>query len=226
MLLREALKAVVAVSYGGGPTTNLHRRLEAGERWIREARKSLELMSRDGDVSAVFLDYLRSLTEDLAAFAAKVKRCLPRAGETGPREYAVLSEFRQALDVKKEELSDRLEHEGVLADVYEPTKSKILGFEDEESFRDYVDPWLHQLLRKKDPKVRDLAQRLLKDPIFTPAGLASEGHRKSIVMDVVNALVREDGAIWTDRETGSKAEGRVTSAGRDLLTKLIARFYA
>jgi hypothetical protein len=180
-------------------------------------------MSRGGDVSAAFLDYLRSLTEVLSVSAAEVKLRLPRAGESDISVSEYMKTFRGALQAEEKKLSDWLAHENVLADLHESTKWKILGFEDEESFEDYVYPRLAQLLRRNDARIRDLARRLLTDPTFTPAGLASEGHRKSIVMDVVNALVREDAAIWTDlTESGSKGKGLVTSTGRELLTKLMA----
>ena len=108
---------------------------------------------------------------------------LPKAGEDASvGEHYGRSELRWSLYVKEQELNDWLAHENVLADLQESTKWKILGFEDEERFQDYVYPRLYQLLRRKDPRVRELARRLLNDPTFTPAGLASEGHRQAIVM--------------------------------------------
>jgi len=103
------------------------------------------------------------------------------------------------------------------------TKWQILGFEDGEAFDDYVYPRIAQLIRGKDVKVRELLQRLCKDPDFSPAGLAAEGHRKSVVMDVVNALLKEEAAVWTDLTVlGSRAKGRLTEGGKELVTNLMA----
>ena len=103
------------------------------------------------------------------------------------------------------------------------TRWSILGFEDQEAFEDYLFPRLAQLIRSKDPKVLNLLARLLNDPDFSPAGLSAEGHRKSVVMDVVNALLREETAVWTDLSVlGSKAKGQMTASGQQLVKKLIA----
>jgi hypothetical protein len=68
----------------------------------------------------------------------------------------------------------------------------------------------------------DLGRRLLRDPDFTPAELAGEGYRKAIVMDVLNALLRENWAVWTDLSVlGSRAKGTVTPTGKLLLAKLV-----
>jgi hypothetical protein len=119
-------------------------------------------------------------------------------------------------------LSAWLEEKGVLEDLIEAEKWPILGFPDEESYDDYIYPRLHQLIRRADPMIADLARRLIRDPDFTPAGLtAEEGYRKAIVMDVLNALLRDKWAVWTDLSVlGSQAKGTVTDAGRRLLTKL------
>jgi hypothetical protein len=71
--------------------------------------------------------------------------------------------------------------------------------------------------------VADLARRLIRDPDFTPAGLtADDGYRQAIVMDVLNALLRDGWAVWTDLSVlGSRAKGTVTDAGRRLLAKLV-----
>jgi NAD-dependent SIR2 family protein deacetylase len=220
VLLREAIKAVIAASYGAGPTTHLHRRLEAGERWIGEARKSLELISHGAEISAEFVNYLQSLADSLSTFAAKIKPLLPKSGELDSSynvDDATKSQ-RHFLDLTKDELS-----KAIPANLTESTKWKILRFEDQESFDDFVYPRLAQLVRSNNDKVHALVRRLLKDPQFTPAGLASEGHRASIVMDVVNALMRENAAIWTDLSVlGARAKGCVTDDGRELLIKLMA----
>jgi hypothetical protein len=40
-LLRAAVGTVSAVSYGRGPTTLLHRRIEIAEKWLQDSRKAL-----------------------------------------------------------------------------------------------------------------------------------------------------------------------------------------
>ena len=218
VLLSEAIANVVHASSGAGPTTHLHRGLEASERWIDEAQKSLKLIPVDGDVSADLLDHLQSLRKFLSAFAAKIRDRLPKAGESEFKFYDDdLKSGRYSLSHKKTELSGLIP-----ADLAETRKWEILGFEDQETFSDFVYPRLAQLVRSNNASVHELVRRLLKDPTFTPAGLASEGHQQSIVMDVVNALIRDDAAIWTDQVVGARAKGRVTDEGRELLIKLMA----
>lgn len=225
VLLSEAAKAVYAVSYGGGSTTHLHRRLEVSEKWLQDAARSLSAVDRRTGADLAFLDRLGSLIRDYSGFAAEVKHRLPKAGEADQKasEYAPSGEFRHSLYVRESTLNEQLAVRGLANELPAATRWSILGFEDQEAFEDYLFPRLAPLIRSKDSKVLDLLARLLKDPDFSPAGLSAEGHRRSVVMDVVNALLREEAAVWTDLSVpGSKAKGQMTASGQQLVKKLIA----
>jgi NAD-dependent SIR2 family protein deacetylase len=222
-LLREAVGTVSAVSYGGGSTTHLHRRIGIAEKWLQEAQNALNAVRAEG-ADQQFLAYLKSIAAQFSDIAADVKHRLPKAGEADieARQYAPSAEFRHSIYFGETQLKGQLAARGLADELPAGAKWQILGFEDQEAFDDYVFPRLAQLIRSNDAKVRELLHRLLKDPNFSPAGLAAEGHRKSVVMDVVNALLREEAAVWTDLGVlGSKARGRLTTSGQELLKKLM-----
>jgi NAD-dependent SIR2 family protein deacetylase len=223
VLLQRAFAEVHAASDGGGPFTHLHRRIDVSQRWLREAKKLLRASPASGGSEADALNYLRGLTETLSEYAAEVKRRLPRAAGDTKASDAPTKDFPSRLYVIEGKFSDWVQGGGVLNDISDSMQWNILGFEDIESYDDYVYPRLAQLVRCDDSRVHRLVRRLVDDPKFTPAGLESEGHRASIVMDVLNALLRENGATWTaPSEKDTHWEGAVTPGGRELLLKLTA----
>jgi hypothetical protein len=110
----------------------------------------------------------------------------------------------------------------LLDDLDEQEKWTILRLTDKESFDDFIYPRLHQLIQRPDPMIADLARRLVRDPAFSPVELTAEGYRKAVVMDLLNALLREDWAVWTDLSVlGERAKGTVTPVGQRLLSKFL-----
>jgi len=70
--------------------------------------------------------------------------------------------------------------------------------------------------------VSDLARRLVTNAEFTPRVLWSEGYTKALVMDMVNALIGETWAVWTDLSvSGADGKGKITPVGQRLLARLI-----
>jgi hypothetical protein len=164
------------------------------------------------------------MDQSVLGFISEARVHLPKPGEADEKSRAskFFSEAKDHTRLKERQLSDWLESEGVLDDLDEQGKWAILGFTDKESFDDFIYPKLHQLIQGADPMIADLARRLLRDPAFTPVELAGEGYQKAIVMDLLNALLREHWAIWTDLSVlGERAKGTVTQVGQRLLRKLV-----
>lgn len=225
VLLREALHATEAVYDKSGPTTILHRRLDVAERWNRELQQVLGRLPENG--SSPWIASVRADSEWLAQITPRVRAVLPKAGEMDRPEEDPSSreQLRWTLYQRRRGVDEQLEGDKVLDGMDDATRWRILGFADKESYDDHLYPRLHQLLRRKDPAVRELARRLLKDPHFTPAGLAAEGFRAALVMDMVNAIYREGGGTWFNlsKSSGAQAAGRITPNGQQLLARLLEK---
>lgn len=222
VLLQNALDKLSAVYDGAGASTDLHRLLDLVEKWLREVRPVLERMATAGDGGVP--DWFSSVATWAADFVPYARRRLPRPGELacGSEDPDERSDRRWALHNAQKGLEEWRRGQKLLEDLDRAVTWRILGFEDMVSFEDHVSPRMHQLLKGKGIPAREMARRLLNEPTFSPAELASEGFRSALVMDFVNALVREQGAIWTSgHDTTARAE--LTATGRTLLTRLLAK---
>jgi hypothetical protein len=223
VLLREALDEAYIVSIGGGSTTHFYRRLELAERWCSQVQ---EHIARGLDRRLVdHADYFQNLIKTIRVLIAETRRNLPEPVEADEKPRFENKFFLEAQEQAKHAeyfFKNWLKEGDILINFNEVAKWEVLGFRDEKDFQSYIYPTIHQIVQWNDPMVDDLVRRLVREPRFTPLGLSEEGYTKALVMDMVNALIKEKWAIWTDLSViGSRAKAEVTPVGQRLLTKLI-----
>jgi hypothetical protein len=224
VLLTEALEIAGSAAQGGGPTTAMHRRLDLAQKWLKLGGKLLP------ECRAGLSSWLAGQLDDLAdrvlpPLIAEARLALPPAGDTDKKaddnEY-----FRDARNAAQnllwrinQQLGGNAEFTAVRNG---EQKWGILGFRDDQDFEDYLFPPVARLAQSVDPMQRDLFERLMEGAEFTPRQLAAEGYRKDLVMDTVNALLKEKWANWTDLTSlGADGKGKVNEVGKRLLRRLI-----
>jgi hypothetical protein len=220
LLLTEALEMAHRAAQGGGPTTVLHRQMDVARNWLEQGVRLLP----DGRnrMSPSLKDTLEHLSKrTLPLLLAEAKLALPAPGDTDKKtnDSDYFRESRDAAFHLRQRIDEQLEsNTEFMAIRNSERKWGILGFRDSEDFDDYLYPPVRRLTQSADPMQRDLFEWLLKANEFTPRQLTQEGYRKDLVMDTVNALIKEQWAAWTDLTLlGADGKGKVTDVGKRLL---------
>jgi hypothetical protein len=220
LLLTEALEMAHRAAQGGGPTTVLHRQLDVARKWLEQGVRLLpDCRSR---LSPSLIDALEHLSKQaLPLLLAEAKLALPPAGDTDKKtnDSDYFRDSRDAALLLLRRIDEQLESNTEFMGVRNgERKWGILGFRNREDFDDYLYPPVRRLTQSSDPMQRDLFEWLLKANEFTPRQLTQEGYRKDLVMDTVNALIKEQWAAWTDLTLlGADGKGKVTDVGKRLL---------
>ena len=224
LLLTEALEMARYAAGGGGPTTALRRRLDLSRKWLEQGGSLLPDCRNDlSPWLAEQLDELMKRT--LPSLLAEATSALPPAGDTD-EDREDTDYLRAARDAARNllgRLNEQLDKNAEYVAIRDTgRKWNILGFRDERDFDDYLYPPLKRLAQSPDPMQRDLFEHFLEMAEFTPRQLADQGYRKDLVMDTVNALMKEKWAEWTDLTSlGADGRGRVTEVGKRLLRRLL-----
>jgi hypothetical protein len=226
LLLMEAVENAQTASYGGGPTTALHKQLNLAQKWLEKGAALLpDCRNRLSPELAVGLDHLSGRI--LPWLIYETRAVLPEAGESdkqrGDNEH-FQGARRETHDLEQQlkgQLSGNAEFHALQDS---DRKWLLLGFKDREDYEAYLYPTVTRLAQSADPMQRDLLERLLEITEFTPRQLAAEGYRKDVVMDSLNALLKEKWAEWTDMKSlASDSKARVTEVGKRLLRQLLGR---
>jgi hypothetical protein len=170
--------------------------------------------------------YLERTANRLRALVSQARRHLPEAGALGEeaRESQGFVDIHDEIKHARYFFEEWLEKEGIVRSFDETSMWQVLGFRDEADFGTYLNPTIHQLMQRHDPMTEDLARRLVTNAEFTPRALWDEGYTKALVMDMVNALIGETWAIWTDLSvSGADGKIKVTPVGQRLLARLIGK---
>jgi hypothetical protein len=226
LLLMEALECATTASYGGGPTTTLHRRLNLAKKWLEKGAALLpDCRDRLPPELAGELDRLSRRT--LPSLISETRFVLPEAGESDEKRgnndhfQDARAEAHYLEQQLKGHLSDNAEFHALRGS---GRKWLLLEFNDREDYEAYLYPTVTRLAQSADPMQRDLFERLLEMTEFTPRQLAEQGFRKDVVMDSLNALLAEKWAVWMEvTSIGANARGRVTEVGKRLLRQLLDR---
>jgi hypothetical protein len=209
VLLRAAIGQAISGSYGAGPSTDCHRRLDQAERWVRQAQG---LARSDGDAD------LQSAAAKLATFVEQARRSIPAPG-LSREPYAGDDDSLRTLRHQMSNLEGWLATQ--IASLPQlPDHWAVLGFRDERDFDDSICLTMDRVLAASDAMIRELAHRLATHPIFTPRELVAEGFRRAVVLDMLNALLRAEWARWTgEAPDGDDWPGVVTPVGQRLLAQ-------
>lgn len=226
LLIREAVAAARQGAAGGGPSTTLHRLLDVALRWRREGAELLTQFDRVLD-SALAASLNEACSETLPLLIAEARRELPPPGDgdSNRGDNEVFEKVRDSVHYLEERLDRALEANPAFVKLAKSDqKWPILGFRDEAEYLDFLYPSVQTVARNPDPMQHDLFERLLAQPKFSPRQLHDEGYSESLVMDTMNALLKEKWAKWTDlSQLGSKAEGTITTVGQRMLRQLLAK---
>ncbi len=225
LLLTEALESAWHAAGGAAPTTALHRRLELAQKWFKQGTELLPGCRKVGLSPALSSAVDELLKPVLPVLMAEAKWGLPPAGDID-KAPETSDYFREARDAAGDllsrinELLDGIPEYTAVRD--SDRKWSILGFRNERDFDDYLYPPVARLLESPDPMQRDLFERFLDLGEFTPRQLAEQGYRKDLLMDTINALVKEKWAAWTDlTSSGADGKGRLTEVGKRLLKRAL-----
>jgi hypothetical protein len=219
LLVREALREAHVGSSAGGPTTHNYRRLDLAERWCTQALRLIQDAPNDS-----FQDYVVSTANRVRSLVSKARAYLPEAGALwteAPKNQAFVDLHDE---IKHDDyfFDEWVKKQGLAQGLDDISKWQVLGFRDEADFRTYLNPTIHQLMQGHEAMTEDLARRLVTNAEFTPRVLWSEGYTKALVMDMVNALIGETWAVWTDLSvSGADGKGKITPVGQRLLARLI-----
>lgn len=227
LLLREAASVGLLASCGCGSSTVFHRQLDLAERWLNEAKKWLDAQP---EAARTDVGGDRRVIDILPLLISESRLWLPKPGETSqdvkkPRTVPILEKARthaEHLDYffKREAESDA-ELQALLST---DRKWYVLGFDDKADYERYLFPRVEDVVSDSSPMQVLLLEALLNTSSFTPQELIDQGYSPAIVMDTVNALLREKWAKWVDLSVlGSAATGALTDVGKRLLRELIAK---
>lgn len=222
ILLVEALESADIAAGGGGPTTALHRRLKLASDWLE---KGLNLLPDSRRFFSLRLfDALNQLSnKTLPWLISEARYALPEAGDgdSNLKRNEHLKEVREETYYLQQQLNEQLGGSRQFTALRNSDqKWGILGFLNREDYSSYLYPTVERLLQSTDPMQLDLFERLLTTEEFTPRQLYSEGYRKDIVSDTLNALLKEKWAEWTDLSTlGSGAKAKLNQVGKRLLKR-------
>ena len=209
VLLSQALRCALQASYGMGPTTALHRQARLAKQWLDKAAR-LWPESRQFYVS----DLAEALDQASLQTLPSLLAWLPDYGafEEPDRDRQRSADYKRVqrqTDLLGEEIDKYIKDDPELAAFRESDQGwAVLGFRDEEDFKDYLYPSLKRVAENPDPMQRDLLERLAAGPVFTIHELHRAGYRKDIVMDSVNALMAEKWAQWKREEREPNFPGR------------------
>jgi hypothetical protein len=226
LLLTEALQEAERAAMGGGPSTTLHRRAKLARQWLEQGAKLLP------DCRGQFPEGLaqalgRAAERTIPNLIGWSRSLLPEPGSTEHKtsDSDAFRDSKHEAYWLRNEIEKHIEADPQLAALRgSDRKWSILGFSDEEDLEDFLYPPISRVVQNTDPMQRDLLERLLDLPEFTPGLLHQQGYRKDIVMDSLNALLREKWAEWTDlTQLDDEAKGRMTGVGKRLLKQMLER---
>jgi TIR domain len=222
LLISEALESADATRFGG-PTTVIHRRLDLAQQWLEKGIKLLpDCRNRLPEPLAAALGQAK---QTLLRLVSHAERVLPEPGGIRePREDQYYLDAQDSTRHLMKRVQEELQGEAEFTKLKNSNRKwAILGFRDQADYEDYLFPSLKRLAKSTDPMQRDLFERLLRVPEFTPRQLAQEGYRRDLVMDSLNALLTEKWAEWTGTTIGDDASGRVTEVGKRLLKQFLEK---
>lgn len=225
LLISEALDKACQAATGGGSSTRLHRLLDVAQRWLADGHALLTEWRPIFD--ADLAHRLSQLcTDTLPLLIAEARRELPAPGDgdADRGDNPIFKDVRYQARGLQDQLTSALNtNPAFKALAGSAQRWPILGFSEEAAFNDFLLPPIENLARNPSPMQRDLFDRLLAQPEFSPRQLHAEGYPRGLVMDTVNALMLTEWAKWTDlRELGSAAKGSLTPVGQRLLKQRLA----
>lgn len=223
LLLSEAIEEVITAAGGGGPTTTVHRRLDLARKWVDQGTQLLPGCRYQ--FSAELARDLESCRKTVSWLISESRLVLPEAGEDKNRGK---NEHFERAQEEANHLQQRVKGQlkafpEFIALQNSDRRWAVLGFRDRDDYQTYLFPTLERLVQSSDPMQRDLFERLMENPEFTPGKLAEEGYGKDLVMDSLNALLSKKWAEWTDPNwRGLQTPGRLTPVGKRLLKQMLA----
>jgi TIR domain len=230
MVCFRAAKAIEFAEHGAigdGPPTWTHRNRVLADRLADLVEA--ELPGARASLPASLFPILQRVVNTVRQLISEARVALPGPDDPhGKRsDNPVYKAARTSAHFCREEWEAGLQQNPILkhslaALATSSAQWPLLGFADEDEFKEHMDPTVRGLSRSTAPMQRDLFERFLTRPEFTTAELIEEGYRGGLMLDTVNALLWQKWAVWTGGNPGAPdCRGTLTPVGLRLLRKLL-----